>query len=179
MSFRMNGSSYDRGRSTTWTSSDEPIIPISPTLQQVLLEPYARRRSKQWVCGNQKGQPDGHILEKLKKIWSARPPRPQPCMRYDTASGRIFEWRSQLGRYRRPARPQGPGDDPDRREGSTGTPVDGRRQAHRACSRSRNRWCVTQSRHTRRAECDDSQKLLEAVDLGDEATGMAERASSR
>ena len=48
--------------------TDERIIPISPTLQQLLLEQFARRRSKQWVFANQKGQPDRHILEKLKKI---------------------------------------------------------------------------------------------------------------
>ncbi len=48
--------------------TDERIIPISPTLQQLLLEQFARQRSKQWVFANQKGQPDRHILEKLKRI---------------------------------------------------------------------------------------------------------------
>jgi site-specific recombinase XerD len=48
--------------------TDERIVPISPTLQQLLLGQYARRRSPQWVFATQKGQPDGHILEKLKKI---------------------------------------------------------------------------------------------------------------
>ena len=48
--------------------TDERIIPISPALQQILFEQFAKRRSKQWVFANQKGQPDIHILEKLKKV---------------------------------------------------------------------------------------------------------------
>ena len=48
--------------------TDERIIPISPALQQILFEQFARRRSPRWVFANQKGQPDIHILEKLKKV---------------------------------------------------------------------------------------------------------------
>ena len=48
--------------------TDERLIPISPTLQQILLEQYAGRRSDQWVFANQRGQRDRHMLEKLKRI---------------------------------------------------------------------------------------------------------------
>jgi hypothetical protein len=47
--------------------TDERLIPISPTLQQILLEQYAHRRSAEWVFANQMGHRDGHMLEKLKK----------------------------------------------------------------------------------------------------------------
>jgi hypothetical protein len=159
----------------TWTSSDEPIIPISPTLQQVLLEPYARRHSKQWVFGNQKGQPDGHSLEKPEKIWSARPPRPQPCMRYDTASGRISNGGGSLADIADLL-----GD-----EDLATTRIDAKVQQEHLWTvvakltglvAAQNLGCVViHTRHTRRAECDDSQKFLEAVDLGRRATGTSLR----
>jgi len=48
--------------------TDERVIPISPTLQQILFEQYANRTSDEWVFANREGSRDGHILEKLKKI---------------------------------------------------------------------------------------------------------------
>jgi integrase len=47
--------------------TDERVIPISPTVQQ-LLEQYANRTTEDWVFANRKGQRDGHILEKLKNV---------------------------------------------------------------------------------------------------------------
>jgi len=52
-----------------WQSkTDERLIPISPTLQQILLERYARRHSNAWVFANRAGNRDGHMLDKLKTI---------------------------------------------------------------------------------------------------------------
>jgi site-specific recombinase XerD len=48
--------------------TDERVIPISPTVQQLLFEQYANRTSEDWVFANRKGQRDGHILEKLKNV---------------------------------------------------------------------------------------------------------------
>jgi integrase len=48
--------------------TDERVIPISPTVQQLLFEQYANRTSEQWVFANSAGQRDGHILEKLKNV---------------------------------------------------------------------------------------------------------------
>jgi hypothetical protein len=48
--------------------TDERVIPISPTLQQILFEQYANRTSDEWVFANREGSRDGHMLGKLKKI---------------------------------------------------------------------------------------------------------------
>jgi integrase len=48
--------------------TDERVIPISPTLQQILFEQYGNRTSDQWVFASRASQRDGHILEKLKKV---------------------------------------------------------------------------------------------------------------
>ena len=48
--------------------TDERVIPISPTVQQLLFEQYANRTSEHWVFANRGGQRDGHILEKLKNV---------------------------------------------------------------------------------------------------------------
>lgn len=48
--------------------TDERVIPISSTLQQILFEQYANRTSEEWVFANREGNRDTHILEKLKKI---------------------------------------------------------------------------------------------------------------
>lgn len=47
--------------------TDERLIPMSPMLQEVLLEQYDRRRSDRFVFANREGGIDTHILEKLKK----------------------------------------------------------------------------------------------------------------
>ena len=48
--------------------TDERVIPMSLTMQQLLVEQYANRTSEQWVFANRGGQRDGHILEKLKNV---------------------------------------------------------------------------------------------------------------
>ena len=48
--------------------TDERIIPISPTLQQVLFEQFASRGTGRWVFPNRKGNRETHLLEKLKKV---------------------------------------------------------------------------------------------------------------
>ena len=48
--------------------TDERVIPISPTVQQLSFEQYANRTSDQWAFANSAGQRDGHILEKLKNV---------------------------------------------------------------------------------------------------------------
>jgi site-specific recombinase XerD len=46
--------------------TDERLIPISPMLQEVLLQQYAMRRSDKLVFPNDSGNRDTHILERLK-----------------------------------------------------------------------------------------------------------------
>ena len=48
--------------------SDERIIPISPTLHQILFEQLANRTSDKWVFPNRDGNRDTHLLDKLKKV---------------------------------------------------------------------------------------------------------------
>jgi integrase len=48
--------------------TDERVIPISPTVQQLLFEQYAHRASEHCVFANRGGQRDEHILEKLKNV---------------------------------------------------------------------------------------------------------------
>jgi len=47
--------------------SNERIIPISPVLHDVLVAQYAARTSDRWVFGNEAGNIDTHMLERLKK----------------------------------------------------------------------------------------------------------------
>ena len=44
------------------------IILILPALQQIVFGQFAKRRSKEWLFANRQGQPDSHILERLKKV---------------------------------------------------------------------------------------------------------------
>lgn len=48
--------------------TDERLIPISPMLQEVLLQQYQNRRSDMFVFANRSGNRDTHILERLKNI---------------------------------------------------------------------------------------------------------------
>ncbi len=48
--------------------TDERILPISPTLHQLLVDHYETRRSDRWVIANRAGNRETHLLEKLKKI---------------------------------------------------------------------------------------------------------------
>ena len=48
--------------------TDERIIPISPTLREILLTQYAQRRGDGLVFPNKEGKRDTHILSKLKKV---------------------------------------------------------------------------------------------------------------
>jgi integrase len=48
--------------------TDERVIPMSPSLREVLLEQYAGRRSDRWVAANLAGNREGHLLGKLKKV---------------------------------------------------------------------------------------------------------------
>lgn len=48
--------------------TDERIVPISPMLQELLLQQYEHRRSNRLVFANQEGNIDTHMLERLKKI---------------------------------------------------------------------------------------------------------------
>ena len=50
--------------------TDERLIPISPMLQEVLLQQYAHRRSETLVFANERGNRHTHILERLKRICS-------------------------------------------------------------------------------------------------------------
>jgi integrase len=52
-----------------WTpKTDERVIPISPTLRELLLHHHACRRDGELVFPNRHGNPDPHLLPKLKKI---------------------------------------------------------------------------------------------------------------
>ena len=73
--------------------TDERLVPISPTLQQVLLEHHAHRRSDQWVFANREGQRDTHILEKLKKI----------CKKAGVKSTTVHAFRHSFGAHLRMA----------------------------------------------------------------------------
>ena len=48
--------------------TDERIVPLSPTLQQILYEQYAGRGSEKWGFPNRDGNRDTHLLDKLKKV---------------------------------------------------------------------------------------------------------------
>ena len=48
--------------------TDKRVIPISPVLNQILLEQYEKRRSERWVFANQNGNRLSHLLDKLKAI---------------------------------------------------------------------------------------------------------------
>ncbi len=48
--------------------TDERIIPISPTLREILLTQYAQRHDDGLVFPNKEGNRDIHILPKLKKV---------------------------------------------------------------------------------------------------------------
>ena len=47
--------------------TNERIIPISPVLHDVLVLQYANRTTDRWVFGNETGNIDTHMLERLKK----------------------------------------------------------------------------------------------------------------
>jgi site-specific recombinase XerD len=47
--------------------TNERIIPISPVLHDVLILQYAKRTTDRWVFGNETGNIDTHMLERLKK----------------------------------------------------------------------------------------------------------------
>jgi hypothetical protein len=68
------------------------VIPISPTLQQILFEQYAHRTSDQWVFAHREGKRDGHVLEKLKKICRRANIRRPLFTRSVTASELICGW---------------------------------------------------------------------------------------
>jgi len=48
--------------------TNERVIPISPELHQILTDHYDKRRSDRWVVANRNGNPETHLLEKLKKV---------------------------------------------------------------------------------------------------------------
>lgn len=48
--------------------TDERVVPISPMLQEILVEQWQHRTSDKWVFPNDAGNIDTHILEKLKAI---------------------------------------------------------------------------------------------------------------
>lgn len=48
--------------------TDERLIPISPTLRDILVQHYAERRNDGLVFPNKEGNLDTHILPKLKKL---------------------------------------------------------------------------------------------------------------
>jgi integrase len=48
--------------------TDERIIPMSPVLQQILVEQFEQPNRARWVFPNREGQHDTHLLQKLKKI---------------------------------------------------------------------------------------------------------------
>jgi integrase len=135
--------------------TDERIVPISPTLQQLLLEQSARRRSKQWVFANQKGQPDGHILEKLKKI----------CRRAGIKAATVHALRHSFGAHLRMAGVSLADIADLLRHKDLATTQTMPRSSRSNCGRwlescgarpgSRNRWCVTQTRHTHQSGCGD------------------------
>ena len=143
--------------------TDERIVPISPTLHQLLLEQYARRRSKQWVFANQKGQPDGHILEKLKKICrragikAVNRPRPQAQLWRAPSDGRRVP-----RRHRGPTGTQGSGDDPDLCQGPAGAPADGGWKADGARPGSGNHGASLKRVTHADPDAETSLNLLEA-----------------
>lgn len=47
--------------------TDERLIPISPILQELLLQQYTNRRGETFVFANPQGNRDTHILERLKR----------------------------------------------------------------------------------------------------------------
>lgn len=47
--------------------TDERLIPISPLLMDLLLEQNAQRTSDKWVFGNEAGNQDTHLLDRLKR----------------------------------------------------------------------------------------------------------------
>jgi integrase/recombinase XerD len=48
--------------------TDERIIPMSPTLHQILVEQRVSSHESRWVFPNREGQHDTHILQKLQKV---------------------------------------------------------------------------------------------------------------
>lgn len=53
----------------SWTpKTDERVIPISPTLRELLLHHHAARRDSDLVFPNRHGNPDPHLLPKLKRV---------------------------------------------------------------------------------------------------------------
>jgi integrase len=48
--------------------TDERVIPISPMVDGMLAEQWKEGRSDTWVFPNRAGNPDKHLLEKMKKI---------------------------------------------------------------------------------------------------------------
>jgi integrase len=73
--------------------TDERVIPISPTLQQILFEQYANRTSDEWVFANRGGHRDSDILEKLKKV----------CRRADIKATTVHALRHSFGAHLRMA----------------------------------------------------------------------------
>ena len=46
----------------------ERIVPISAALVPIFIEHFENRRSERWVVSNRRGNQEGHLLEKLKKV---------------------------------------------------------------------------------------------------------------
>ena len=146
--------------------TDERVIPISPTVQQLLFEQYANRTSDQWAFANSAGQRDGHILEKLKSVCrraGIKPATVRPATQFRRSPA---DARRQPRGHRGLARSQGPRDDADLREGAAGAPAIGHRQADRlGAGRHKIERCVTQTRHSggadpeRRPETPDRRRL--------------------
>ncbi len=73
--------------------TDERIIPISPLLQELLLQQYAKRTSDLLVFGNKAGHRDTYILDRMKKI----------CQRAGLRSSNVHALRHSFGAHLRMA----------------------------------------------------------------------------
>jgi integrase len=73
--------------------TDERLIPISPTLREVLLAQHALRRDDQLVFPNMEGHRDTHLLHKLQKI----------CRRAGLPSSTVHALRHSFGAHLRMA----------------------------------------------------------------------------
>jgi integrase len=73
--------------------TDERIIPISPTLREILLTQYAQRRGDGLVFPNKEGKRDTHILPKFKKV----------CRRAGIKSTNVHALRHSFGAHLRMA----------------------------------------------------------------------------
>jgi len=73
--------------------TDERIIPISPMLQELLLQQYAKRTSDLLVFGNTAGNRDTYMLDRLKNI----------CQRAGIRSSTVHALRHSFGAHLRMA----------------------------------------------------------------------------